>query len=70
MINKTAPFVCFMNILKKNGLFTVFVKSGSVIIFFCYNLVANFARVYESTLMTAHINVLVDSRTFKYSLLF
>ena len=58
----------------------LFVKSGSVIIFFLYNLVANFAREYESShdRLTAHINVLVraliyisalvlvDSRTFKY----
>ena len=34
----------------------LFVKSGSVIIFFLYNLVANFAREYESS--TAHMNVL------------
>jgi hypothetical protein len=37
----------------------LFVKSGSVIIFFWYNLVANFAWEYESSLMTgltAHIN--------------
>ena len=36
------------------------VKSGSVIIFFLYNLVANFAREYESShdRLTAHINVL------------
>ena len=27
----------------------LFVKSGSVIIFFLYNLVANFAREYESS---------------------
>ena len=43
----------------------LFVKSASVIIFFWYNLVANFAREYESS-REAHINVLVDSRTFKY----
>jgi hypothetical protein len=38
----------------------LFVKSGSVIIFFLYNLVANFAREYESShdRLTAHINVL------------
>ena len=38
----------------------LFVKSGSVIIFFWYNLVANFAREYESShdRLTAHINVL------------
>ena len=36
----------------------LFVKSGSVIIFFLYNLVANFAWEYESSLTTAHINVL------------
>jgi hypothetical protein len=41
----------------------LFVKSGSVIIFFWYNLVANFAREYESS---HDNNVLVDSRTFKY----
>jgi hypothetical protein len=34
----------------------LFVKSGSVIIFFWYNLVASFAREYEAALiMTAHI---------------
>jgi hypothetical protein len=36
----------------------LFVKSGSVIIFFWYNLVPNFACEYESSLMTgftAHI---------------
>ena len=38
----------------------LFVKSGSVIIFFWYNLVPNFAREYESShyRLTAHINVL------------
>ena len=38
----------------------LFVKSGSVIIFFLYNLVANFAREYESShdRLIAHINVL------------
>ena len=38
----------------------LFVKSGSVIIFFWYNLVANFAREYESShdRLTAHMNVL------------
>ena len=38
----------------------LFVKSGSVIIFSLYNLVANFAREYESShdRLTAHINVL------------
>ena len=57
----------------------LFVKSGSVIIFFLYNLVANFAREYESSHDSsykcfgqgAYIQyisalVLVDSRTFKY----
>ena len=40
----------------------LFVKSGSVIIFFLYNLVANFAREYESShdRLTAHINVLSE----------
>jgi hypothetical protein len=41
----------------------LFVKSGSVIIFFWYNFVANFAREYERS---HDNNVLVDSRTFKY----
>ena len=38
----------------------LFVKSGSIVIFFLYNLVANFAREYESShdRLTAHINVL------------
>ena len=38
----------------------LFVKSGSVIIFFLYNLVANFAREYESShdRLIAQINVL------------
>ena len=58
----------------------LFVKSGSVIIFFLYNLVANFAREYESSHDSSYkcfgqgayiyklisALVLVDSRTFKY----
>jgi hypothetical protein len=70
MIIKTAPFGIevghfrlFYKYFEEKVSDFLFVKSGSVIILFWYNLVANFAREYESS---HDNNVLVDSRTFKY----
>ena len=56
MIIKTAPFGIqvdyfrlFYEYFEEKVSDFLFVKSGSVIIFFLYNLVANFAREYESS---------------------
>jgi hypothetical protein len=48
----------------------LFVKSGSVIIFFWYNLVANFAREYEGSHDSSYKCFLINYFTYNCNLIY